>query len=391
MYIKRDAQKIIQKLIRQYPAVVLTGPRQSGKSTLAKHLLPGAAYASLEDLDEREFARSDPRGFLKRFANGGIIDEIQKLPELVSYLQSFLDNKKKQAPIILTGSAQLTLLANVSQTLAGRTAIIELLPLAYQELKKSQVVPKSLEQLLVKGFYPRLYKEKINQSDWYQDYVKTYIERDIRDLLKIHNLGVFQRFLKMCAGRAGQVLNLSSLANDCGISHSTAFAWFNILEATYIIFRLEPHYKNFSKRLIKSPKLFFYDTGLLCFLLDVKSAAELETFQFRGAIMENWAATELIKARFNAHKPKNCYFWRDNKGNEIDFIIEHGQKLIPVEIKSGLTIAADFFKNIFYWSKLAGNLSGKGYLIYGGEIDQSRTDINVLGWKSIEKMMKLLA
>ncbi len=390
MYIKREAQKIIQKLIDQYPAVVLTGPRQSGKSTLAKNFLPGAVYASLEDLDEREFARSDPRGFLKRFEKGGIIDEIQKLPELMSYLQSFLDNKKKKSRIILTGSAQLTLLTNISQTLAGRTAIIELLPLAYQELKKSNVVPGSLEQLFFKGFYPRLYKEKINQSDWYQDYVKTYIERDIRDLLKIHNLGTFQRFLKMCAGRAGQVLNLSSLANDGGISHSTASAWLNILEATYIIFRLEPHYKNFSKRLIKSPKLFFYDTGLLCFLLDVKIAAELETHQFRGAIMENWAATELIKARFNAHKPKNCYFWRDNKGNEVDFIIDQGQKLIPVEIKSGLTVAADFFKSIVYWSRLAGNSAGKGYLIYGGENDQSRTDINVLGWKSIEKMTKKL-
>ena len=368
----------------------MTGPRQSGKSTLAKYLLPGAAYASLEDLDEREFARSDPRGFLKRLANGGIIDEIQKLPELISYLQSFLDNKKNKAPVILTGSAQLTLLAKVSQTLAGRTAIIELLPLSYQELKKSNVVPASLERLFFKGFYPRLYKEKINQSDWYQDYVKTYIERDIRDLLKIHNLGTFQRFLKMCAGRAGQILNLSSLANDCGISHSTASAWLNILEATYIIFRLEPHHKNFSKRLIKSPKLFFYDTGLLCFLLGAQSAVELETHPFRGAIMENWVATELIKTRFNAHKPKNCYFWRDNKGNEIDFIIESGQKLIPVEIKSGLTIASDFLKNIVYWSKLAGNSAGKGYLIYGGKTDQFRTNVNILGWKSIGKMTKML-
>lgn len=391
MYIKRDAQKIIKKLLGQYPAVVLTGPRQSGKSTLAKNILKNAIYVSLEDLDEREFARSDPRGFLKRFENGGIIDEIQKLPELVSYLQSFLDNKKKNVPIILTGSAQLTLLANVSQTLAGRIAIIELLPLSHQELTKSNVAPESMEQLFLKGFYPRLYKEKINSSDWYQDYVKTYIERDIRDLLKIHNLGVFQRFLKMCASRAGQILNLSSLAGDCGISHSTASAWFNILEATYVIFRLEPHYKNFSKRLIKSPKLFFYDTGLLCFLLDVKSDTELETHSSRGAIMENWVAAEIIKARFNAHKPRNFYFWRDNKGSEVDFIIDHGQKLIPVEIKSGITVASDFFKNIFYWSKLAGNSAEKGYLIYAGEDNQFRTGINVLGWKSIGKITKILA
>jgi len=389
MYIIRDAQKIIKKLLKQYPAVALTGPRQSGKSTLAKNILRNAVYASLEDLDEREFARSDPRGFLKRFENGGIIDEVQKLPELISYLQSFLDNKKNKAPIILTGSAQLALLANISQTLAGRIAIIELLPLSYRELKKANVAPKSLEELFFKGFYPRLHKEKINSSDWYQDYIKTYIERDIRDILKIHNLGTFQRFLKMCAGRAGQILNSSSLANDCGISHSTAFAWLNILEATYIIFRLEPHYKNFSKRLIKSPKLFFYDTGILCFLLGVKSSDEIEAHPFRGAIMENWVAAEIIKTRFNAHKPRDFYFWRDNKGSEIDFIIDRGQKLIPLEIKSGLTIASDSFKNIFYWSKLAKNYAGKGYLVYAGKDDQFRTDVNVFGWRSIEKITKI--
>lgn len=279
-------------------------------------------------------------------------------------------------------------MANISQTLAGRTAIIELLPLSCQELKNTTL--KSLEDLFFRGFYPRLYKEKINPSDWHQDYVKTYIERDIRDLLKIHNLGSFQRFLKMCAGRAGQVLNLSSLANDCGISHSTASAWLNILEATYIIFRLEPHYKNFSKRLIKSPKLFFYDTGLLCFLLDVKSAVELETHPSRGAIMENWVATEIIKTRFNAHRQKNIYFWRDNKGNEIDFIVDDGQKLIPIEVKSGLTITSDFFKNIFYWLKLAGKLAGKGYLIYAGKENQFRTEVNVLGWKSIDKITEII-
>lgn len=390
MYIKRDAQKIIKILLRQCPAVVLTGPRQSGKSTLAKNILKNSVYTSLEDLDEREFARSDPRGFLKHFENGGIIDEIQKLPELMSYLQSFLDNKKKGVPIILTGSAQLTLLTNVSQTLAGRTAIIELLPLSYQELEKANVAPKSLEQLLFKGFYPRLYKEKINPSDWQQDYIKTYIERDIRDLLKIHDLGTFQRFLKMCAGRAGQIINLSSLANDCGISHSTASAWLNILEATYIIFRLEPHYKNFSKRIIKSPKLFFYDTGLLCFLLNIKSAIELENHPFRGAIAENWVATEIIKSKFNIHKPRNFYFWRDNKGNEVDFIIDHGQKLIPIEVKSGHTVTSDFFKNIVYWSKIAESAAEKGFLIYAGESDQLRTDLNIIGWKSIGKITKKL-
>lgn len=387
MYIKRQAEMIISKLLKKYPAVVLTGPRQSGKSTIAKKILPNYPYSSLEDLDEREFATSDPRSYLDRFTSGGIIDEVQKVPELISYLQSFLDNKKNKKPIILTGSAQLTLLANVSQTLSGRIAVIELLPLSYSEIEKSSIAPKSLEKLLFTGLYPKLYKEKINPGDWYLDYIKTYIERDVRDILKIHNLGTFQRFLKMCASRAGQILNLSSLSNDCGISHSTAESWFNILEATYITTRIQPHYQNFSKRLIKSPKLYFYDTGLLSFLLGIKSPEELKTHSLRGAIMENWVATEIIKSQTNNHKPNNIFFWRDNKGVEIDFIIEYGEKLFPIEIKSGKTINSEYFKNIKYWTGIAGNKAGAGNIVYAGDENQTRADLKIYSWKSIENLI----
>jgi len=390
MYIKRDVEVIISKLLKQYPAVVLVGPRQSGKSTIAKNILPKLPYFSLEDLDVREFAQSDPRSFLERFKNGGIIDEVQKLPELISYLQSFLDDKKSNNPIILTGSAQLTLLSNVSQTLSGRTAIIELLSLTYSESKQSINTPKSLEQLFYTGLYPRLYKETINPSDWYHDYVKTYIERDVRDILKVHNLGTFQKFLKMCAARAGQILNLSSLANDCGISSSAAISWLNILEATYIVIRVQPHQQNFSKRLIKAPKLYFYDTGLLSFLLGIKSAIELETHSFRGAIMENWVAMEIIKSQSNNHRPNNLFFWRDNKGVEIDFIVERGEKLYPIEVKAGKTINSDYFKNIAYWSNLARDKTNKGFVIYGGDENQIRTNFEVYGWKSIDELTKKL-
>ncbi|MFA6183739.1 MAG: ATP-binding protein [Parcubacteria group bacterium] len=388
MYIKRQAEDTILKLLKKYPAVALVGPRQSGKSTIAKNILKNYPYYSLEDLDEREFATSDPRGFLERFKNGGIIDEIQKVPELISYLQSFLDNKKNKSPIILTGSAQLTLLSNISQTLSGRVAIIELLPLAYVEIKKMSVAPKSLEKLFHTGLYPKLYKEKINPNDWYYDYVKTYLERDVRDILKVHNLGTFQKFLKMCASRAGQILNFSSLANDCGISHSTAESWFNILEATYIVIRIQPHHQNFSKRLIKSPKLYFYDTGLLCFLLGISSADDLKTHSFRGAIMENWVANEIVKSKCNAHKPNGIYFWRDNKGIEIDFVMEQGTKLYPIEVKSGKTINTDYFKNILYWSKLAGNKAKNGAVVYAGNENQTRTDFEIYGWKSIDNLIE---
>ena len=387
MYIKRQAEKTVVELLKKYPAVALVGPRQSGKSTMARNILKNYPYYSLEDLDEREFATSDPRSYLERFKNGGIIDEIQKVPQLISYLQSFLDNKQNKKPIILTGSAQLTLLSNITQTLSGRIAIVELLPLAFLEIKKMKIAPKSLEQLFYTGLYPKLYKEKINPSDWYYDYTKTYLERDVRDILKVHNLGTFQKFIKMCASRAGQILNFSSLANDCGIAHSTAEAWLNILEATFIVTRIQSHHRNFSKRLIKAPKLYFYDTGLLCFLLGIASSEEIKTHSFRGAIMENWVAMEIIKSQTNMHKPSNIYFWRDNKGVEVDFIIEQGEKLFPIEVKSGKTINSDYFKNISYWLKLAKNKAKNGSIIYAGTESQKRTEFEIYGWEFIDKLI----
>lgn len=388
MYIKRQAEKIVLKLAAQYPAVVLTGPRQSGKTTLVKNLFNQYPYSTLEDLNEREFARTDPRGFLAKFDKGGVIDEVQKLPELLSYLQSILDNKAHKKPIILTGSAQLSLLSKVTQTLSGRTAIIDLLPLSFTEIKNQPDKTKNIESLLFRGMYPRLYKENIEPIDWYQDYVRTYTERDVRDILNVHDLGTFQKFLKMCAARAGQILNLTGLSNDCGISHSAAASWLNILEATYIAFRIQPHIENFSKRLIRSPKLYFYDTGLLCHLLNIQTADELKISSYRGSIMENWVATEIIKSQANIHRPADLFFWRDNKGIEIDFIIDRGIRLYPLEVKSGQTIINEYFKNISYWQKIAGNKSGKGYIVYAGNEDQIRTNFKVYSWTSIESLIK---
>jgi len=388
MYFPRQAEKTIARLLEQYPAIVLSGPRQSGKSTLAKKILDGLPYVSLENLDERSFAVSDPRAFLNRFTGGGVIDEIQKAPDLLSYLQSFLDEKKNAKPIILTGSAQLTLLANVSQTLSGRVAIVELLPLAYSELKSE--APKKLEEMLFEGMYPKIHKEKLSPSDWIQDYIKTYIERDVRDILKIHDLASFQRFVKMCAARAGQILNLSSLANDCGISHSSAASWLNILETTYIVHRVRPHFRNFSKRLIKSPKLYFYDTGILCFLLSIKNAEELVNHSMRGAIMENWVASEIVKSRFNLHQQNDLAFWRDSKGNEVDFIVERKGKLLPIEVKSGQTVNADYFKGLKYWRDLAGEDAGASAVLFAGDTSQSRSNIDVYGWRDMDKFLKTI-
>lgn len=389
MYFQRQAEKTIVRLLKQYPAVVLSGPRQSGKSTLAKKILDGLPYVSLENLDERAFAVSDPRAFLNRFTGGGVIDEIQKSPDLLSYLQSFLDEKKNTKPIIITGSAQLTLLASVSQTLAGRVSIVELLPLAYSELRTE--APNKLEDVLFEGMYPKIHKDKLDPSDWIQDYIKTYIERDVRDILKIHDLASFQRFIRMCAARAGQILNISSLANDCGISHSAAVSWLNILETTYIVHRVRPHFKNFSKRLIKSPKLYFYDTGVLCFLLSIKNAKELETHSLRGAIMENWVASEIIKGRFNAHHLNDLSFWRDNKGNEVDFIVEREGGLLPIEVKSGQTVNADYFKGLNYWKGLAGDEASGSAVLFAGDVSQSRSNVDIYGWRDIDKLLKAIA
>lgn len=387
--ITRTISKKLLELSTQYPVVAINGPRQSGKTTLVRHVFPDMKYMSLEDPDTREFAITDPRGFLSTCSEGAILDEAQRSPDLFSYIQTIVDEKKEEGLFILTGSFNFGLMEGITQSLAGRTGLLTLLPFSCHELGTAGKVPSSLEALLYKGYYPRIYDKNLPPSEWYANYLTTYLERDVRVLKKIPDLDQFQKFIKMCAGRCGQLLNLSSLGNDCGITHNTAKAWLSVLRASYVISTLQPHHKNFNKRLVKSPKLYFNDTGLLCYLLGISKAEDLKTHSLRGSIFESWVILELLKGRYNRGLKENLYFWRDNTGNEVDCIIEQGNNLIPLEIKSGETISKDFFKGLRYWSKISVTSPSEAYLIYGGDLSQKRSDGVVEGWKSFTEKLPL--
>lgn len=380
--IKRDIQDKILQLTEKFPVISVTGPRQSGKTTLLRKLFPDYRYESLEEPDTRLYAASDPRKFL---GNRGkmIIDEIQRVPELFSYLQATTDENNITGQFIISGSQSFLLNQHISQSLAGRVAIFNLMPLSLNELNKNGIVEKKYEKLIFKGFYPRLYDKKINPADYYPNYIQTYLERDVRSLQNIQDLNVFIRFLKLCAGRTGQLLNLTSLSYDCGISVNTAKSWISVLEASYIIFLLHPHYKNFNKRLIKMPKMYFNDTGLACSLLGIESESQIETHFLRGSLFENLILSEFNKARFNKGLRNNCFFWRDNKGSEVDCIIEDGSLLTPVEIKSGNTSNPDFFKGLNYWNKISGNPAENSFVIYGGDKTRITKDGTLLSWNDI--------
>ena len=384
--IPRAARKVLKELACSYPALVVTGPRQSGKTTLMQAVFPNKPYVSLEEPDTREFAQQEPRGFLSRYPDGAILDEVQRCPDLFSYLQSRLDADKKMGQFILTGSQQFGLLSGVSQSLAGRVAKISLLPFSLQELQKPNCAPKTLEELLFKGLYPPIYDRDLEPSIWYGNYVDSYVERDVRQLINVRDLGAFQRFVRMCAARTGQLLNLSGLAADCGITHNTAKTWISVLEASYIIHLLAPHHKNFNKRLIKSPKLYFYDTGLAAWLLRIQNAGQLVIHPARGQLFETWVVSELLKCRFNHALRSNLYFWRDSKGHEVDVLVEQSDKLLPVEIKSGQTVAGDFFDNLKKFQSMAGDAAGRGFLLYGGQQTQNRETVDVVPWSRIRDL-----
>lgn len=383
MLIPRHAEAALLRLAGEYPVVAVTGPRQSGKTTLVRKVFPDRPYVSLEDLDEREFATVDPRGFLGRYPDGAILDEVQRCPALFSYLQTRVDQARRKGLFILTGSQQFNLVSGIAQSLAGRVALIPLLPFALTELQAAKVAPKNLSDLLFKGLYPPVYDGHRQPGIWYGNYVRTYIERDVRQIINVRDLAVFQRFVRMCAGRTGQLTNLSELANDCGITHNTAKAWLSVLEASYILHLLQPHHRNFNKRLVKTPKLYFCDTGLASWLLGIQSAAQLDTHPQRGALFETWVVGELLKIRYNRGLESNLYFWRDRSGNEVDVLIERGNKLAPVEIKAGQTVSQDYFRNLDYWKKVAGKASGKSWLVYGGGKGQPRHEHCVVPWIEI--------
>lgn len=373
----------LKALASKFPVVSVIGPRQSGKTTLVRNVFADMDYVSLEDLDTREFAVTDPRGFLATHGKGAIIDEAQRAPGLFSYIQTAVDKTSKMGQFILTGSQNILLAENLSQTLSGRVAILRLLPFSIAELKETGYNLHTLEEYMFTGFYPRIYDKRISPVDWYPNYIQTYVERDVRLIKNISDLNAFQKFVKMCAGRTGQCLNLSSLGNDCGITHNTAKAWLSILEATYLVFLIRPYYKNLSKRLIKMPKLYFHDTGLACSLLGIQTTSQLDTHYLKGSLFESFVLSEIIKDRFNRGFEPNCFYWRDKTGNEIDCIIEIGNSVLSVEIKAGKTISEDFFAGLIYWSKLTGQEGKNAYLIYGGNDDQKRKHATVLSWMNI--------
>ena len=384
IYIPRHAEPRLQHFASGYPVVVVTGPRQSGKSTLVRHAFPKHHYVSLEDLDQREFAENDPRGFLNQFTQGAILDEAQRCPALFSYLQTRVDERQQPGEFILTGSQQFGLLSGITQSLAGRAALLTLLPMTYRELQHAGKIGQDLDKILFDGAFPPIFDRGLEPHHWYGNYVRTYLERDVRQLIKVQDLRMFQRFLKLCAGRTGQLLNLSSLANDCGITHNTAKAWISVLEASYIVHLLPPHHQNFNKRLVKTPKLYFLDTGLATWLLGIQNMEQLSTHVQRGALFETWVISECLKARYNAGEPSNLYFWRDRSGHEVDLLIDHGTHLSPLEIKSGQTINRDYFKGLDFWRKLAAQTAGQTWLVYGGDTRQTRSDVTVLPWNAID-------
>jgi hypothetical protein len=385
--IKRNAEQTIRKLLRGFPIVTLTGPRQSGKTTLAKAVFPDRPYASLEEPDLRRNAQEDPRSFLDRFPNGAVLDEAQRCPELLSYLQTRVDKDRRMGRYILTGSQQFGLMSGITQSLAGRTAFIELLPFSVSELKGAKRLPANIDSMLLTGSYPPIYDRALEPSIWYSAYVTAYVERDVRQMLKVQELEVFQRFVRLCAGRTGQLLNLSSLATDCGITHNTAKAWISVLEASYLAFLLRPHTSNFNKRLVKMPKLYFYDSGLVAWLLGIRTEEQMMTHPLRGNIFESFIISELIKSNLNRGEKPLFYFWRDSNGNEVDLIVEQGAKLIPIEIKSGRTLTHESFAGLEKWMLLAGKLADVPALIYAGDESYRHKGVHVVGWNQCSQVL----
>ena len=364
--IHRTLQATLENFAAKYPIVTLTGPRQSGKSTLLKHAFPEYQYISLEDLDMREFAANDPRGFLNSFPHHVILDEVQRVPSLFSYLQTHVDKTNDPGMFLLAGSHNFLLMESVNQSLAGRTAVLKLLPFSREEMKNGDVLPTLVNEQIYCGGYPRLFDKGLRPEEFYPFYIQTYVERDVRQLKNIGDLSRFTRFIKLCAGRIGQLLNLSSLAVECGVSVPTVTSWISVLEASYICYLLRPDWNNFAKRLVKSPKLYFYDTGLACSLLDIKSPEQLNTHYSRGSLFENMVINQFIKKAWNEGNNTDLRFWRDSQGNEVDLLVYDGETPSGYEIKSGETFQTSFFNGLNRWAKITNADSDHLHVIYGG-------------------------
>lgn len=390
--IPRFLAAVARERLKGYPVLVISGPRQSGKTTLARLVAPKLPYFSLEDPDTRAFATEDPRGFLAQAADGAILDEVQRCPDLFSYLQGMVDGDKRMGRFLLTGSSQFELISSITQSLAGRASMLTLLPFSLGELQAVGRAPESINALLLAGLYPPIYDRPVDPTAWLQDYVATYLERDVLQVLKIQDLAAFQRFVQLCAGRIGQLLNVSSLAADTGITRVTAESWLSVLQAGHLIHLIRPWSVNVSKRLIKTPKIYFCDCGLAAWLLGIRRPEHLLAHPHRGALFENWVVTECIKARLNAGLRPDLYFLRDKEGHEVDIVVETSPNVIQaVEVKSGATVAGDFFSGLDYWSSKLDGRTLQPWLVYGGETSQKRSRGTVLPWRGLEPLLSMLA
>lgn len=396
--IKRHLEKAIKRYSKEYPVIGIVGPRQSGKTTLSKYLFKDHAYVSLESPDKRLLAASDPRSFLSGFSDKIIIDEIQRVPDLFSYIQEFVDEDPTPGRFIITGSQQFLLMEGIGQSLAGRIAIFNLMPFGYRELvgkspseypginihRKNKSNNKySFASLAISGFYPRIHDRKIDPVKWYEEYINNYIEKDVRQLSQIADLTQFHLFLKMVAGRTGQILNYASLSNDIGVSQPTVKRWMSILETSGIIVILQPYFKNFGKRLIKSPKIYFIDTGILCSLLSITDESSLMIHPVYGSIFENFVIGEFYKSFLHSGKKPPIYYWRDKTGNEIDCLIEKESELLPFEIKSSGTFNSSFKDGLMKWFRFKGNNTYQGIIIYNGDTLSLKSDIKIVSWLDI--------
>ena len=381
--IERTIEEKLRQMTTKFPVVTLTGTRQCGKSTLLKQRFNEFKYISLEDLDRRQFAIDDPRGFLMNFGTPLIIDEAQYAPDLFSYIQTRVDEKNEAGMYILSGSHNFLLMERISQSLAGRTAVLKMAPLSIKELRQASLLPENLNDWLITGGYPRIYDKEIAPVDFFPNYVQTYLERDVRLLRNISDMSQFVRFLKLCAGRVAQLLNIASLASECGISVPTANAWLSILETSYTIFLLKPYYRNFNKRLIKSPKLYFFDTGLAASLLGLEEPRQMETHYLRGELFENMVISEFMKQAYAQGREPNLYFWRDSNNEEVDLLSEQSTTLECYEIKSAATMHSDHFSSLKTFAKQAQLDTNRLHVVYGGEQDIQTSNGNYISWKNL--------
>ncbi len=389
MIIKRTLENKLKTLATQFAAVSVTGPRQSGKTTLVKKTFPNYEYFNFEDPNTRSIFRADPHNFLKKFmgASGIILDEPQNVPELFSYLQIYIDEYHKPGHFIITGSQNFLLNESISQSLAGRVAILNLLPLSIRELTQANAIPPSIDETLFKGFYPELYKKEISIVDWYGSYINTYLERDVRQIKNVTNLDRFSYFMRLCAGRNGQILNLSSISDDLGISVTAVRQWLSVLQACYIIFLLEPYHKDFRKRLIKSPKIFFYDPGIVCSLLGLTNSDQLFANYMRGNIFESMIVSDFVKQQLNHGIRPSCYYWRDKSDFEIDCIVEQGGNITPIEIKASKTADIEALEKMLPWNTLTKTMQKNNVLVYGGDKNWDMEKGRIVTWHSAGNLL----